>query len=135
MFEQHITPRFSETDALGHINNTVVPVWFEQARRPVFELFTPDLDHKKWCLIIARIAIDFMGELHYGTNVVVRTSIDTIGNSSFQVAQEIWQQDKVRVKGLATLVHYDYQAQKSKPIPDQIREQLAQHMTDGSSAE
>ncbi|WKN40995.1 acyl-CoA thioesterase [Tunicatimonas pelagia] len=130
MFEQHITPRFSETDALGHINNTVVPVWFEQARRPVFKLFTPDLDPGKWRLIIARIEVDFVGELHYGTDVVIRTSVDNVGNTSFRVAQEVWQQGKVRVKGLATLVHYDYQTQRSKPIPDYIREQLAQHRSE-----
>ncbi|MEM6843823.1 MAG: thioesterase family protein [Bacteroidota bacterium] len=130
MFKQQIIPRFSETDALGHINNTVVPVWFEQARRPVFELFTPDLDPEKWCLIVARVEIDFVGELHYRADVIVHTFIDRIGNSSFRVAQEVWQQGKVRVKGLATLVHYDYQEQQSKPIPDSIRQQLVEHMGD-----
>ena len=133
MFEQTISPRFSETDALGHINNTVIPIWFEQARRPVFEIFTPDLDPKKWCLIIARVEVDFVGELHYGSNVTVRTSIDSIGNSSFRVFQEVWQKDKVRVKGVATLVHYDYRGQQSRPIPDQVRNRLSEHMRDSSS--
>ena len=32
MFHYETEPRFSDTDALGHINNTVYPVWFEQAR-------------------------------------------------------------------------------------------------------
>lgn len=128
MFVETITPRFSETDALGHINNTVVPVWFEQARRPLFQLFIPDLDPKKWSLIIARIELDFVGELHFGTNIDVRTSVAKIGNSSFQVAQEIVQQGKVRVKGLAVLVHYDYHQGRPIPIPDTIRQQLEQHI-------
>ncbi len=42
-----ITPRFSDTDALGHINNTNVPVWFEGTRDPLFRLFTPDLSPQK----------------------------------------------------------------------------------------
>ena len=130
MFKQLITPRFSETDALGHINNTVVPVWFAQSRKPVFELFTPDLDPKIWCLIVARVELDFVGELHYGTDVMIHTFIDRIGNSSFQVGQEIWQQGKVRVKGIATLVHYDYEERKSKLIPDSLRQQLLEHKRD-----
>ena len=30
-----ITPRFSETDMLGHISNTTLPIWFEGARATV----------------------------------------------------------------------------------------------------
>lgn len=46
MFKEIIQPRFNETDALGHINNTVLTAWFEGARDPIFKLFTPDLDTK-----------------------------------------------------------------------------------------
>ena len=31
-----VTPRFYETDAFGHINNTVITGWFETAREPIF---------------------------------------------------------------------------------------------------
>lgn len=132
MFIETITPRFSETDALGHINNTVVPVWLEQARRPLFQLFTPDLDPEKWRLIVARIELDFVGELLYGTDVEIQTSVAKIGNSSFQVAQKIVQQDEVRVRGLAVLVHYDYLQRRPIPIPKDIRQQLERHISNSA---
>ena len=47
-------PRFCETDALGHINNTVVPMWFETARGPVFEVFNPGQDLSKWNVILRK---------------------------------------------------------------------------------
>ena len=47
MFKSVVTPRFAETDALGHLGNTALPVWFEEARGPVFELFNPELDIKE----------------------------------------------------------------------------------------
>nr|WKN38188.1 thioesterase family protein [Tunicatimonas sp. TK19036] len=128
ILQETIRPRFSETDALGHINNTVVPVWFEQARRPLFQLFTPDLDPKKWSLIVARVEIDFLGELLYGQDVVVRTSVAKIGNSSFHIAQEILQQGKIQARGVAILVHYDYQLRQSRSIPAEIRQQLEQYL-------
>lgn len=31
MFKEIIQPRFNETDASGHINNTVLTAWFEGA--------------------------------------------------------------------------------------------------------
>ena len=43
MFETTITPRVSETDGAGHINNVFVPVWFEAGRREIFRILTPDL--------------------------------------------------------------------------------------------
>ena len=128
MLQETITPRFSETDALGHINNTVIPVWFEQARRPIFQLFTPDLDPKQWRLIIARIEIDYIGELRYGHDITIRTSVAKIGNASFHIAQEVLQTGEIRAKGLAILVHYDYQNHQSKPIPIHIRHKLEQHL-------
>lgn len=31
MFEFELLPRLSETDGVGHINNTCLPAWFEEA--------------------------------------------------------------------------------------------------------
>ena len=130
MYKERISPRFFETDALGHINNTVVPVWFEKAREPVFRLFTPDLDVNNWKLIIARITVDFLGEIFYGEDIEVRTGLAKIGNSSMTLRQEVWQKDECRARGEATLIHYDYSMKKSVPIPDAIRTQLKLHAVD-----
>ena len=41
-----ITPRVSETDGVGHINNVFVPIWLEAGRREIFKIFSPDLSFK-----------------------------------------------------------------------------------------
>ena len=38
MLRCELMPRFYETDGLGHINNTVIPKWFETARTPIFAM-------------------------------------------------------------------------------------------------
>lgn len=91
MFIEKVMPRFSETDALGHINNTVLPVWFEAARVPIFKFFTPDLNPHDWKLIIAKIEVSFVGELFYGHEITIKTSVEHIGNSSFVLKQEVFQ--------------------------------------------
>ena len=129
MYKETISPRFCETDALGHINNTVVPVWFEKAREPIFQLFTPDMDVNNWKLIIARITVDFLAEIHYGTSneVEIRTGLVKVGNSSMTIRQEVWQQGKCCARGDAVMIHYDYASAQSVAIPDTIRSELQKH--------
>ena len=43
MLRYKIEPRNNETNATGHIDHTVIPVWFELARTPVYQLFNPDM--------------------------------------------------------------------------------------------
>lgn len=128
MFTETFMPRFSDTDALGHINNTTLPVWFEGARAPIFKLFIPDLNPKKWRLIIAKIEVSYHGQLFYGQSVEIRSYISRIGGASFDVYQEVWQHDEKCVSGTAAMVHFDYQTQTSKKIPDDTRQELTKHL-------
>ena len=130
MFTESLMPRFSDTDALGHINNTKVPVWFEGAREPIFRLFTPDLDPKNWHLIIAKVEINYHGQLFFGQPIEIRTYIGRIGGASFDVYQELWQHGEKCVYGTAAMVHFDYESQSSKKIPDDIRTEFSKHLYD-----
>ncbi|MDK2777274.1 MAG: acyl-CoA thioesterase [Pseudomonadota bacterium] len=128
MWTLTINPRFGDTDALGHINNTVLPVWFEEARTPLFRLFTPDLNPQDWHLIIAKIEVEYVGELFYGKEVEIRTFVSKLGNSSMTIHHEAWQEGKMGAQGSAVMVHFDHDAKQSVPVPDDIREQLTRHM-------
>ena len=128
MFYFELQPRFSDTDALGHISNTTLPVWFEQARMPLFRIFHPTLDVKTWPLIIARVEIDFVAQSFWHLPVEVRTGIGKVGNSLFQTVLEAWQDGKLIARGKAGLIHFDYSTEKAVPIPQKARVQLAEHM-------
>lgn len=129
MFSETIQTRFSDMDGLGHINNAMVPVWFEGARDPIFRMFMPDLSLSDWRLILAKIEISFLAEIYYGQPVEVRSFIKRIGNSSFDVYQEIWQEDIKKASGIAVMVHFDNKGEKkSLPIPEGIRAKLSEHL-------
>lgn len=127
MFTEQITPRFSDTDALGHINNTMVPVWFEGARDPIFKLFMPELNLAKWQLILAKIDVSFHEQMFYGEAIEARTYISRIGGASFDVYQELWQKGLKCASGTAVMVNFDFETQGSLKITEKIREQLEQH--------
>lgn len=124
-YSLEIHPRFTETDGLGHINNTVIPVWCEAARTPIFEIFNPELDLQQWNLIVAGFTVAFIAPTYYGKSVTVKTYVSRIGNSSFELTQTCWQAGNKTAEVKTTLVHYDYSHEKSCPIPEAIREMLA----------
>ena len=135
MFTLTITPRVGETDALGHINNCVLPVWFEQARMPLFRIFDPNLafNRESWRWVMVHSDYDYTGQLYCNSPVEVKTWISRIGEKSFTIKHEAWQQGRLCVKGGVVLVYYDFIAQKSEPIPDEIRAKLEQHLLPPSS--
>ncbi len=124
MFECTIDPRFTDTDALGHISNTAFPIWFEHARTPIFEIFHPSLDIKTWPLIIARIEVDLKAQSYWNKPITIRTTIGKLGNSSCQVVHSAWQDGVEIASGIAVLIYFDYKSKTSIAIPDHIRTQL-----------
>lgn len=130
MFSTTVSPRFGDIDGLGHVNNTVLPIWFEIGRNPIFRLFSPDLDLSPdvWHLILVRTEFDFLRQMYFRSEVEIRTFIAKIGNSSFTIGHEAWQEGELKVKGQAVLVYYDFKLQKAIPLPDSIREVLKAHM-------
>ncbi|MTK64839.1 MAG: acyl-CoA thioesterase [Methanobacterium sp.] len=130
MFKTVVTPRFGDIDGLRHVNNTVLAIWFEEARNPVFRMFTPDLDlsYENWKLIMVRTEFDFVGEMYYGEDIEIRTFVEKIGNSSFTLGHEAWQRGKLNVRGKAVVVHFNFIEKQSMPIPESIRSQLEEHL-------
>ena len=124
MFEHDITPRFNETDALGHISNTVMPNWFEIARMPIFKIVHPPMSVEDWPIIVARVEIDFIRQVHLGNDVTIKTGVEKVGTNSLTVYQEAWQEGKIAASGRTVLVYFDYRKNSTVAIPDDIKEQL-----------
>lgn len=124
MYVEEIKVRFYETDALGHVNNTVIPAWFETGRIPVFDLFAEQGDPYEISLIVANLNVDFVRSIYFGHPVTLKTFIARIGNSSFTIGSEVWQHDKLCAKGTTTMVNFDHKRAASVVISDSIREKL-----------
>lgn len=128
MYEKVLSPRVSETDGVGHINNTTLPVWFEAARNPLFALFTPDHDFAKWKMVIVKTTLEFISQIYFGQDVEIKVWIKKIGNSSLELYEELHQNGNLCARNIAVYVNYDLQAQKSEKIPEEIRDELKKHL-------
>ena len=112
MIVTHITPRVSETDGVGHINNVFIPIWFEAGRREIFRIFSPKLDFKKWKLALVKVEVEYVDQIYLAHNVEIRTGIEKIGNSSFTIKEEIHQTGRLCSKGKSIYVNYNFEKKK-----------------------
>jgi acyl-CoA thioester hydrolase len=128
VFTQKFQTGFSDTDALGHINNSKFPIWFENARTPLFKIFTPDLKPENWKLILVKMNYEFLRQTFYGIDLEVSTYISRVGNSSFGVLQEAWQNGEMVVQAETTMVYFDYLNQKSINLPESMKNELSKHL-------
>lgn len=134
MIETPIIPRVSETDGAGHINNTVIPIWFEGGRTEIFRVLTPDLDFKNWRVALVNMNIDYLAQTYFQDPAVVRTWVDKVGTKSFTLYEELWQGARLCAKGTATYVYFNYDDQEAKPVPDNVRAALLVHSRNGDEA-
>ena len=124
VFSLTINPRFCDTDAMGHVNSTVLPVWFLEGRESVLKIFNPSMKTEDVSLVLARIEIDYLGEIFFGRPVDIRTVVLRVGESSVLVGQEAWQSDEMKATATATMVNFDKHTSQSVPIPGNTKERL-----------
>lgn len=119
-----ISPRFSETDALGHINNASIVAWFEVARTHFLEALADGDAAAPMAWVLASVQVDFLDETFYGSDVTAQVVDARAGNSSLTLQAEMFQDGRQTMRGTAVLVHFDAQAKSSKRIPDDYRARI-----------
>jgi acyl-CoA thioester hydrolase len=130
MFSIKVFPRFGDIDVLGHVNNTVLPVWFELARTPIMKIFDPELalDRRTFPLIMAHTDFDFTDQIYLKHEVEIKTWILKIGTKSITVYHEAWQQERLCTKGNCVIVYYDFNTEKTAPLPEGKKKMLSEHL-------
>ncbi len=119
--------RFRDLDAMGHVNNSVVATYLEQARidylRDVGVMDGPFYDRRS-SMILARLEIDFRapGEAEGEIEVAVRPT--RVGSKSFELAYELRQDGRLVAEARSVLVAYDYERGESVRVPDRWRDAL-----------
>ena len=118
-----LSPRFRDTDAMGHINNAVYVTYLEVARQEYWKRFSREQDYRRVPFILANVTIDFRSEALVHETLEVATRCDWIGTRSFAFAYEVREKAGRRLVVEATTVQvcYDYDAKRSIPMPVELR--------------
>ncbi len=125
----NITVRFSDLDAMGHVNNAIFLTFLEEARIAYFRaVLKRDRDNLNFEAIIARIEIDYKNQICLGDKVVVYTRCPRIGKKSNDIENLIVVQkgaeNKIAASALSKLVSFDYKRGVSVAISDYVRKAL-----------
>ncbi len=124
----HRTPiqlRFSDTDALGHVNNASFAVYAELGRLA----FMNEMGGIVRSIILAHLSIDFRRQVELGATVEVTTSVARLGTTSVTLQQTIWADGAPAAEVRSVVVVFDYATQSPAPVPDAVRALLADYLS------
>lgn len=118
-----LSVRWGDMDALGHVNNVKFFTYDEQVRLQYFDAIAavvPDF-WKSSGIILAKLGCDFVGQLRYPATLDIGFRISRLGRSSFDTEAAMFEGERLVAVTRGTLVWFDYQQQKSLPIPENVR--------------
>lgn len=115
--------RYSDTDRQGHVNNLQFGAFLEAGRAHV--LFgRGDLSAPGCFFVIARTAIEFVGELNWPGEVAVANRIEKLGTSSIRFAQALFQDGRCAAISESVMVQVDIASRAAAPLSAAAREVL-----------
>ncbi|MFK7730913.1 MAG: acyl-CoA thioesterase [Pseudomonadales bacterium] len=126
-----VTPRISETDLVGHINNASVAVWFEDLRvRYLGDAFSAEPSLPTLPMTVASITINYLRETFFGADVLMTVPKVELGNSSFTLHGAMFQNGHQVIEARAVMVHWSADTHKPQRISDEYRERIIKFQQD-----
>lgn len=112
---------WGDMDALGHVNNARYFDYFQEARIDWLRELNIKMTEKTGPVVI-QVGCTFLKPVIYPADVVLLSSIHSLGNSSMIMDHDLYQNDVLMAQGMCKIVWVDYTQQKSIPLPEIIRE-------------
>ena len=124
-----VTIRYSDQDAMAHVNNTALATYIEAGRTA----FIYDLISKGGMqgleFILARVIIDYLQELHYPGTVEVGARLIRVGNKSLTTGYGVFRGDECIATSESVNVFYDMTTRKTVAPSGSVRAALVAEMT------
>ncbi|WP_243323760.1 MULTISPECIES: acyl-CoA thioesterase [Geothrix] len=122
-FSHPIEVRFSDLDAMGHVNNAVVVSFMEQGRFQWWRSFLGGRAFTDEGFLIARIEVDYRMPILLGDDVRVELHCARVGNSSFDLGYRLTKGlgGPVFAEGKSVQVMLDFATNRPKPLSGTTR--------------
>lgn len=120
--------RFRDMDRQGHVNNAVFSTYFETGRAEIFYDPKAPLNGEGECFVIAKIVVEYLGEILWPGEVTSGTRISRIGNSSVTVEQALFQNGACVAWSESVLVQINEATRRSAPLSKRAVDELEKLM-------
>ncbi len=120
--------QWGDQDAFGHVNNAVPLRWFETSRIAYLEQC--GLGHMMSGTglgpIVASITCNYRRQIMYPDSVYVGTKLASLRRSSMTLGHAVYTQSQreLATKGETVVVFFDYDANRPRRVPDEVREKI-----------
>lgn len=117
-----IATRWGDVDMMGHVNNAKYITYDEQARTDYLAAREAEAGLTAGPnFILARIACDFLEQLHHPSQIEYGVRIVKIGRSSMTTQGAIFVGERCHSRTEGVVVWFDYKAQRVMPVPEAMR--------------
>lgn len=114
--------RFADVDQFGHVNNVAQQSYFDLGKTELFgELWQQSGELEMIPAVTVSVQTDFFKQLFWGDRLEVNSEVESLGNKSITLIQQIVRQGEVCSRSRTVLVCFDKQAQQSVSVPDAWR--------------
>lgn len=125
-YTHQIQLRFSDLDAMGHVNNARYLSYIEDARIGLLRQIIDTMDEQAPPgLILARSEIDHRRPITLSTEPLqVDVWVADVGGKSFTLEYEVRQAGQVAAQARSVMVAFDYATASTRPLTSQERADL-----------
>ncbi|RKQ35714.1 acyl-CoA thioesterase [Oceanobacillus halophilus] len=124
----NIIVKEDDIDDLEHVNNSVYLNYLEKARGQWFRragISFENMHVQNLATVVLKINITFIKEAKLGDLLKIKTTPFRLGNSSFEVKQEIYNQVEEKItEAIVTSVMLNKTERKSIPVIEKIARQF-----------
>ena len=117
--------RWSDTDKIGHVNNLAFAAFFETGRSHFMVSQMQPVISGGAMPVVARLSVNYLGELHWPDEVDIGTGVLDFGRSSCRIGQALFIGDRCYATAESVVVLIDESTRRSIEIPEASRQALA----------
>ncbi|WP_428265918.1 acyl-CoA thioesterase [Haliangium sp.] len=110
--------RYGDTDRQGHVNNAVFSTFLETGRVEILYPSDTPLSDENAAFVIARLELDFHGEINWPGRIDTGTRIARIGRSSVTLQQALFQDQRCVASAQTVIVQMDETSRRPRPLSD-----------------
>lgn len=125
-----IEVRFSDIDALGHVNNASFLSYMEEVRLTYMAQLFPDLNYQKdfslFPIILGDVYCRYISPAFLGETICVYAKVAEFGTKSFTMEYALEDKKTKRLIATArtTMVMYNLKTATTQLIPDLLKERI-----------
>ncbi|MBM7842329.1 acyl-CoA thioesterase [Herpetosiphon giganteus] len=124
-FEYPIEVRFRDLDGLGHVNNAVYLTYFETLRLQFAIELLGAVELADVPFILGEATVRYLMPVFFGDQLQGSVEVSRIGTKSFTMLYTLKRGNEIVTQGSTELIWFDFKSQRSVPIPDSFRQQVA----------